>query len=93
MPTCSGSPEPLKPDTTPDSAPESRLIECFFSIITRQAIRRGSFTSVRQLTQAIGAFIDHWNDHPRPFTWTKDADEILASINRAKTKTSALTNH
>jgi transposase len=64
------------------------LVECFFSVITRQAIRRGSFTSVRQLTGTIGAFIDSWNDHPRPFAWTKDADEILASINRAKTKTS-----
>jgi transposase len=69
------------------------LVECFFSVITRQAIRRGSFTSVRQLTATIGAFIDHWNDHPHPFAWTKDADEILASITRAKTKTSRLTDH
>jgi hypothetical protein len=42
---------------------------------------------------AIGAFIDHWNDHPHLFTWTKDADELLASIQRAKTKTSSLTYH
>ena len=68
-------------------------MECFFSIITRQAIRRGSFTSVRQLTDTIGAFIDHWNDHPHPFAWTKDADEILDKISRAKTKTSRLTDH
>ena len=67
-------------------------MECFFSIITRQAIRRGSYTSVRQLTQTIGAFIDRWNDHPRPFAWTKDADEILGKIHRAKTKTNALTD-
>jgi hypothetical protein len=40
------------------------LVECFFSVITRQAIRRGSFTSVKELTSAIGAFIDQWNDHP-----------------------------
>ncbi len=53
----------------------------------------GSYTSVRQLTDTIGAFIDHWNDHPRPFAWTKDADEILGKINRAKTKTNALTKH
>jgi hypothetical protein len=57
------------------------------------AICRGSVTSVRQLTAAIGTFIDHWNDRPRPFAWTKDADEILASINRAKTKTNVLTGH
>jgi len=41
-----------------------------------------SFTSVRELTDTIGAFIDHWNDHPHPFTWTKDADEILGKIQR-----------
>jgi hypothetical protein len=41
----------------------------------------------------IGAFTDHWNDHPVPFTWTKDADEILRKINRAKTKASVLTDH
>ena len=69
------------------------MVECFFSIITREAIRRGSFTSVRQLTDTIGAFIDNWNDHPHPFAWTKDADEILGKINRAKTKTNALTHH
>ncbi|MDQ2815754.1 MAG: IS630 family transposase [Actinomycetota bacterium] len=78
---------------TPTSCSWLNLVECFFSVITRQAIRRGSFTSVRQLTGVIGSFIDHWNDHPQPFAWTKDADEILASIQRAKTKTKALTNH
>jgi transposase len=77
----------------PTSCSWLNLVECFFSIITRQAIRRGSYTSVRQLTDTIGAFIDHWNDHPHPFAWTKDADEILSKIQRAKTKTSALTDH
>jgi hypothetical protein len=42
---------------------------------------------------AIGAFTDTWNDHPHPFAWTKDADEILSKIARAKTKTSAITDH
>jgi hypothetical protein len=46
-----------------------------------------------ELTATIGAFIDHWNEHPRPFAWTKDADDILASIKRAKTKANVLTNH
>ena len=49
---------------TPTSCSWLNLVECFCSIITRQAIRRGSFTSVRQLTAAIGAFTDGWNDHP-----------------------------
>jgi transposase len=77
---------------TPTSCSWLNLAECFFSVITRQAIRGGSFTSV-ELTSAIGAFIDSWNEHPRPFAWTKDAEEIFASIKRAKAKTSALTNH
>jgi transposase len=78
---------------TPTGCSWINLVECFFSVITRQAIRRGSFISVRELTAAIGAFIDHSNDHPVPFTWTKDPDEILASIKRAKTKANVLTRH
>jgi len=49
----------------------------FFGIITRQAIRRGSFNSVTQLVDAIRTFITGWNDRCHPFTWTKTADEIL----------------
>jgi transposase len=78
---------------TPTGCSWLNLVECFFSIITRQAIRRGSYTSVKQLVATIGAFIDTWNDHPRPFAWTKDADEILRKINHAKTKASVLTDH
>ena len=63
---------------------------CFFPVITRQAIRRGSFASVNELISAIGAFTGHRNDHPRPFSWTKNADEILASIQRAKTNQAEL---
>jgi transposase len=78
---------------TPTSCSWLNLVECFFSVITRQAIRRGTFTSVSDLISAIGAFIDNWNDHPHPFTWTKDADQILASIERAKAKTNSFTRH
>jgi hypothetical protein len=78
---------------TPTGCLWLNLVECFFSIITRQAIRRGSFTSVKELVATIGAFIDHWNDHPHPFAWTKDADDILAGIQRAKTKANVLTEH
>ena len=53
------------------------MVEIFFSIITRQAIRRGSFTSVKDLITAIENFIDGWNDRCHPFTWTKTADELL----------------
>jgi hypothetical protein len=47
------------------------------SIITRQPIHRGSFTSVKDLIAAIENFIDGWNDRCQPFTWTKTADELL----------------
>jgi transposase len=65
---------------TTASCPWLNLVECFFSIMTRRATRCGSFISVRQLTAAIGGFLDQWNEHPRPFAWTKDADEILGRI-------------
>jgi hypothetical protein len=59
-----------------------------------QAIRRSSFTSVKDLVAAIGAFTGHWNDRrPRPFAWTKDADEITGKIRCAKTKANVLTEH
>jgi hypothetical protein len=60
------------------------MVEIFFGIITRQAIRRGTFRSVKELTAAIGAFIDAYNDRCQPFTWTKDADELLGKIRPSK---------
>jgi transposase len=62
---------------TPTSGSWLNMVEIFFSIITRQAIRRGSFTSVPDLIAAIEAFIDGWNDRCAPFTWTKTADQII----------------
>jgi transposase len=63
---------------TPTSASWLNMVEIFFGIITRQAIRRGTFTSVKDLIAAIGNFIDGWNDRCQPFVWTKNADQILA---------------
>jgi transposase len=62
---------------TPTSGSWLNMVEIFFSIITRQAIRRGSFGSVKDLIAAIGAFIDGWNERCHPFVWTKAADELL----------------
>ena len=53
------------------------MVEAFFSIITRQAIGRGSFPSVADLIAAIRRFIDGWNDRGEPFVWTKTADEVI----------------
>ena len=70
---------------TPTSASWLNLIEVFFGIITRQAIRRGSFDSVKALVTAIRAFIDAYNQRCRPFVWTKTADDILPHATRQPT--------
>jgi transposase len=62
---------------TPTSGSWLNMIEVFFGIITRQAIRRGTFTSVKDLIAAIETFIDGWNDRCEPFVWTKTADQII----------------
>ncbi|MFL6150011.1 MAG: IS630 family transposase [Pseudonocardiaceae bacterium] len=62
---------------TPTSGSWLNMVEIFFGIITRQAIRRGSFTSVKDLIATIRRFINGWNDRCHPFTWTKTAEDIL----------------
>ena len=57
-------------------------MEIFFGIFTRQAIRRGTFGSVRELIEAIGAFINGWNERCQPFAWIKDADLNLYAVLR-----------
>jgi transposase len=70
---------------TPTSASWMNLVEVWFGIIERQAIHRGSFRGVRELTSKIRAFIDGWNDRAHPFVWTKTADQILTKANRQAT--------
>ena len=69
---------------TPTSGSWLNLVEVFFGLITRQAIRRGSFASVPHLVGAIRTFIDGWNERCHPFTWTKTADEILPHATRQR---------
>jgi len=69
---------------TPTSGSWLNMVEIFFGIITRQAIRRGTFTSVKDLTGAIGIFIDAWNERCEPFIWTKTADQIIPRATRGK---------
>jgi hypothetical protein len=59
--------EPQLESAQPTDAP----FEIFLGIITRQAIRRGTHRSVRELVEAIGRFIDGWNDRCEPFVGTK----------------------
>ena len=59
------------------------LVEVFIGIITCQAIRRGAFTGVADLVQAIRVFIDAWNQRCQPFSWTKTPQQILAKARRS----------
>ena len=70
---------------TPTSGSWLNLVEVWFGIIERQAIRRGTFGSVKELNAKIRAFIDGWNDRCHPFVWTKTAEQILAKVDRQKT--------
>jgi transposase len=70
---------------TPTSGSWLNLVEIFFGIITRQAIRRGTHRSVPELIQAIERFIDGWNERCEPFIWTKTADDIIAKAVRPTT--------
>ena len=74
---------------TPTSGSWLNLVEVFFSIITRQAIHRGSFESVPDLVRAIRTFIDAWNQRCEPFVWTKTTDEILDHCKPKKTSATA----
>jgi transposase len=69
---------------TPTSGSWLNLVEVWFGIIERQAIRRGSFRSVRDLMIKIRTFITGWNHRRHPFIWTKPADEVLDKIDRKR---------
>jgi hypothetical protein len=63
------------------------MVEIFFGIITRQTIRRGTYTSVADLIGAIRAFIDSYNQRCEPFRWTKTADQIPTKPTVKRTQT------
>jgi hypothetical protein len=58
------------------------LVERWFARLTNDALRRGSHLDVCELRDAIDRYIAETNDDPRPFVWTKTADEIIASVAR-----------
>jgi transposase len=65
---------------TPVGSSWMNQIETWFGIITKQAIRRGTFTSVNALIRRIRAYVEHWNADAEPFAWTATGDEILAKV-------------
>ena len=71
---------------TPTSASWLNLVERFFAEITSKRIRRGSYTSVDDLETTIYDYLAQHNAKPKPFTWTKTAEDILTREQRALDK-------
>jgi transposase len=65
---------------TPTGSSWMNQVERWFGLLTDKLIRRGVHTSVQALENDIRQWIATWNDNPRPFAWTKTADEILSSL-------------
>jgi transposase len=78
---------------TPKGSSWVNQIEIWFGIITRQSIRRGTFSSVKVLIGQIRDYITHWNANPTPFTWTATADEILAKVRLVQTNIKKLVDN
>lgn len=74
---------------TPTHGSWLNQVERWFGLLTQRQIKRGAHTSVHALKAAIAAFLVAHNGDPKPFVWTKSADEILASIARFATRTAA----
>jgi transposase len=71
---------------TPTSSSWLNLVERWFGELTTKKLQRGTHRSVRALNADIRAWIDTWNDNPRPYIWTKTADQILDNIARYCTR-------
>jgi transposase len=67
---------------TPTSGSWLNLVERWFGLLTEKQLRRGVHRSTRELEAAIRAYLEHHNRHPKPFIWTKTADQILDSVAR-----------
>lgn len=75
---------------TPTYGSWINLVERWFAEITNKRIRRGIFRSVKELEAAIREYIEVHNEDPKPFVWTKTADDILASMARFAQRTTAV---
>lgn len=69
---------------TPTSSSWLNLVERWFKALTDRRLRRGSFSSVPALIDAIETWTEHWNDDPSPFIWHKTAEEIIEKVRRGR---------
>jgi hypothetical protein len=79
-PALAGRPPPVPAAFHPDLKLLAQPGPALFAELTTKWLRRGTHRSVAELDASIQAWIDTWNDNPRPFVWTKTADEILDTI-------------
>ncbi len=77
---------------TPTSASWVTLIENWFAQLTKKRLTNSAFTSVADLVDAIDEWTSHWNDNPRPFVWTKPANDIIAKVQRGQATLTHQTN-
>ena len=68
----------------PTSSSWLNVVERFFGLLTEKQLRRGVFTSVKELEESIMKFIEMHNENKKPFVWTKSAGEILVKVERAR---------
>jgi transposase len=81
---------------TPTSSSWLNLVERWFNELTERRLRRGVFSSVPNLIEAIELWTEHWNDDPKPFVWHKSAQEIITKVRRGRaslTQVNSATRH
>jgi transposase len=77
---------------TPTGGSWLNQIETWFGILTRQSIRRGTFSSVKQLTDSISRYVADWNVDCKPFKWTATAEQIIAKVRWVESEVRKMTN-
>lgn len=78
--TTGGTAPPTSFHFTPIGSSWLNQIETWFGIVTKQAIRRGTFTSVNALIQRIRTYVDRWNTTAAPFVWIATTEKILVKV-------------
>ena len=69
---------------TPTSSSWLNLVQRWFKELTDKRLRRGIFTSLADLTDAITTWAEHWNENPKPFVWKATAEDIIAKVRRGR---------
>ncbi|WAH96206.1 hypothetical protein [Arthrobacter sp. MMS18-M83] len=66
----------------PETAVVVNIVGIFFGDITRQCLKRGAFSSVKELEETMERYIENYNQDAKPFTWTKSSDHLLGKMKR-----------